>query len=823
MGIAGARGPSIFSAPPGENEEADWLRFRGHTLAPGAPGIEPRWTHGNKQAVGTACSLDSRLWFTIWNGIVTEAFFPLVDHAQLRDLQFLVTDGDGVFHEEKRHLRSQVRRLAPTALGYRIRTTAPDDRYHFDKTVITDPRRPCLLEHVRFVRESGDTTPWRLFVLCAPHLELGGWENNARIAEVNDQPVLTAEKNGIWLAVAATIPFRRASCGYVGSSDGWTDLSLHRRMTWEFDQALDGNVALTGEIPIDETREFTLGLAFGRSLQSAVETLFQSLTVPFSQQRDRFVEQWEAAARRVVPLHRVSGDGGQLYHGSYGVLLSHEDKVYPGAFIASLSIPWGAEKGDEDRGGYHLVWTRDLVQTATGLLAAGDVEAARRALAYLSASQQPDGGFPQNFWLNGEPYWQGVQLDEVAYPILLAAELRRAQALGTFDPYPMVTRAARYLVEHGPATQQERWEELGGFSPSTLAVHIAALVSAGGFARERGDPTTARFLEEYADFLETHVDRWTVTSRGELVPGLPRHYVRILPVNTDSPHPPEDPDEAVMKLKNLPPGTPSEYPARNVVDAGFLELVRWGIRAPDNPLVTDSLQVIDRVLRVDTPAGPCWHRFNHDGYGQRPDGGPYVGWGRGRAWPLLTGERGHYEVAAGRDAAPFLRAMEHFASEAGLLPEQIWDEADRPDFHLTFGGPTESAMPLAWAHAEYVKLLRSIRDGKVFDRLPEVAERYLGSRSAVRPRSAWKFDYQPQTVRQGEPLRILVGSPFVVRWTQDHWRHHEEVASTATSLRLHYADLPTDVPAPIEFTFYWPVVGRWEGRNYTVQVRNPSD
>lgn len=287
------------------------------------------------------------------------------------------------------------------------------------------------------------------------------------------------------MALGATVPFRRLSVGYVGRSDGWTDLTDNFQLDWEFDQALDGNVALTGKLDLDGRREFTLGLAFGDGLHSAVTRLFQALGIPFKEHWTRYMEQWNRPCRKILPLEKVSGDGGNLYHGSFSLLLAHEDKIYPGALIASLSIPWGEAKGDEDMGGYHLVWTRDMVNSATGLLAAGNTETPLRALIYLAASQQPDGGFPQNFWINGEPYWRGIQLDEVAFPILLAWRLRRDEGLREFDPYPMVLRAASYLIRHGPATQQERWEEAGGYSPSTLASNIAALICAACFARAR--------------------------------------------------------------------------------------------------------------------------------------------------------------------------------------------------------------------------------------------------------------------------------------------------------------------------------------------------
>ena len=257
----------------------------------------------------------------------------------------------------------------------------------------------------------------------------------------------------------------------------------------------------------------------------------------------------------------------------------------------------------------------------------------------------------------------------------------------------MVLKAAAYLVRHGPVTQQERWEEASGYSPSTLASNIAALIGAACFARGRGDEAVAALLEEYADFLECHIKAWTVTTEGSLAAGIQRHYIRILPEDVGNANPLEDPNSKVLKIKNHPAGAQDSFPAKEIVDAGFLQLVRYGIRRPDDPLIVDSLKVIDAVLKVDTPVGPVWHRYNHDGYGQREDGGPYIGWGKGRAWPLLTGERAHFELSAGRDVKPLIRAIEGFASTTGLLPEQVWDEPDRPEAYMFLGRPTGSPPP----------------------------------------------------------------------------------------------------------------------------------
>ena len=783
--------------------------------------MPPRWTSSTKDGVGTAYSASSCVWFTLSHGILNEIYYPTIDRPQIRDMQFLITDGRTFFHEERRHLQSEIEELDRWSLGYRIINKEPQGRYRLIKQVIADPHQPCVLIHVQLEGEEKLLEQLQVFALLAPHLEVGGWGNSIRRTEVVGQPILLAWKGQTFLAMGADVGFRKISCGYVGASDGWQALHDNLRMDWEFDRAENGNVAGMGELNLSGRKDFTVALAFGDGQHAAIATLVQSLAIPFAQHKERFAVQW----RRVTELEdldRYATDGGCLYRNSQQLLLAHEDKKFAGALIASASIPWGEHKGDEDLGGYHLVWTRDAVKSATALLASGRKETARRALVYLACSQAANGSFPQNFWIDGTPYWRGIQLDEVAFPVILAWRLWKADGLADFDPYPMVIAAARFLVRHSPVTQQERWEESSGYSPSTLAAIIAALICAAEFARSRQQESTAVFLEQYADFLESHIERWTVTTEGSLVPGISRHYIRIHPSPCDGGIPDEDANAGSLLIPNRPPGAQFIFPAKEIVDAGFLELIRYGIRKPGNALIEDSLQVVDALLKVDTPFGPCWRRYNHDSYGQRPDGGPFEGWGQGRAWPLLTGERGHYELAAGRDPKPYTTALERFASGAGMLPEQVWDEPDRPERRLFLGRPAGSAMPLMWAHAEYVNLLRSVADERVFDLIEPVAARYLHPRPQA-PWQLWKPDRRVQAIPAGSTMRILAFSPFLLHWSADGWQTINDTVSTDTTLGS-FVDLqvsPTQ-RAPFVFTFNWLSEDRWEGQDYQIAVCAPQ-
>jgi glucoamylase len=772
-----------------------------HGNAFGYPGIAPSWTTSTKDGVGTAYSTSSRVWFTLAQGIVTEVYYPTLDRPQIRDAQFLISDGETFFHEERRDLRSEVTRIEAQTLGYRVISADPEGRYRLEKEIICDPHQSCVLLHAKLVAAKGWVKKLRIYFLLAPHLEVGGRNNSAMKIDVAGRQTLVAWKNSTFLALGCDRGFSRASCGFVGASDGWQDLHENFKMDWEFDRAEQGNVALTGEIDLAQGNEFTVTISFGRSLHAAKTKLNQSLAIPFAQHKGRFIEQWQRICCVLHTLDHVGGDGGHLYRSSRTLLLAHEDKTFAGALIASASIPWGYAKGDEDLGGYHLVWVRDMVNSASALLASGDKVTPLRALVYLACSQQPDGGFPQNFWIDGTPYWKGMQLDEVAFPIMLAWRLWKSNALEQFDPYPMVKAAARHLIERAPVTAQERWEESSGFSPSTLAACIAALICAADFARARADSAAAQFIEDDADFLESHVETWTVTSEGSLVPGIRRHYIRILPADINDPAPVEDPNTGLLALANRPPGEPLQFPAKDIVDAGFLELVRYGIRKAGDRLIEDSLHVIDEVLRVETPYGPAWRRYNYDGYGPQADGRAYTGWGIGRAWPLLVGERAHYELAAHRDVRPLISAMENFASQGGLLPEQIWDQPDIPAAGMYLGKPAGSAMPLVWAHAEYIKLLRSVNDSQVFDRIPIVAQRY-GRRQGRKDLEIWKPSRRVRAIAAGSTLRIVLPGTFRLRWSRDQGQSPQEVASTPSGLGLSFVDLPTSAgqSGPVRFT-----------------------
>lgn len=801
-----------------------WLEQQGEAF--GGPGLEPRWTSSAKDAVCTAYSGASRIWFTCSYGILNEIYHPTIDRPQVRDMEFLITDGETFAHEEKRDLDCSFEYIHPEALGVRYTNRDRQGRYTLIKEIICDPHQSVVLQHVRLEGHHELLPRLKIYALLAPHLDDGGWANSARAVDVAGRKVLLAWKNEWSLAMMASCGFSRVSCGFVGASDGWRDVMQGFVMDWEFGSATGGNVALFGELDLgrpvaDGVREFTLAIGIGRGHHTAAQSALTALASPFDEHKNRFLEQWQRVAN---PEHLAAkaGDGGKLMRVSHNILLAHEDKTFSGAFVASASIPWGQTKGDGDLGGYHLVWTRDMVQTATAMLACGRVETARRALVYLACTQQSNGGFAQNFWIDGRPYWSGLQLDEVAFPLILAWRLWKAGGLGGMAIFPFVERAAGFLVRHAPITHQERWEENAGYSPSTLAAVISGLICAVEIARAHDSAELAAFLQEFADWIEFHLEDWTVTNNGVLHPEIKRHYMRIRPPENGEAYACESCGTETVRLQNRPPGTRNAFEAREIIDAGFLELVRYGVRRAGDPLIEDSLKVVDAVLKRDLPQGPGWLRYNWDGYGQRADGGPYQGWGQGRAWPLLTGERAHYELAAGNGFDRLIRTYENFATCGQLLPEQVWDEPDLPAAEMKLGKPAGSALPLVWAHAEYLKLLRSAADGKVFDRIEAVYDRYSSPEGRKRLRRGLEIYSRRrpiQRIPRGATLRILDEARFDVVWSCDGWQTKHTTAARSFGYAGFSADIVPSTETPqIEWTMHWSDQDRWLGYNIEVKI-----
>jgi glucoamylase len=793
--------------------------------APGWPGIPPTWSSSNKRGVGTATSPVSLVWFTLSHGILDEIYYPRVDMACTRDLGFIVTDGQAFFSEEKRHTTHQVALLAPGVPGFHVVNTDMNGRYQIDKDIISDPKRDVVLQRIKFTPLIGKLSDYHLYVLLAPHLANCGQGNTGTVGDYKGVPMLIAERDATALALASSAPWLKRSVGFVGRSDGWQDLMDHKVLTWNYDRAENGNIALVGEIDLSnlEDNSFILALGFGRNVAEAGHRARTSLLDSFDDACTAYIEGWQALQKTLLNLKPPPKAGLDIYRTSAAVLLTHEAKNLPGGIIASLAIPWGFSKGDDDLGGYHLVWPRDLVETAGGLLAAGAVHSTVRILRFLQVTQDEDGHWPQNMWLDGTPYWDGIQLDETAFPILLTDMVCREGACSEIDLSEfrsMARKAAGFIVRNGPVTQQDRWEEDPGYSPFTLAVEIAALLCGADLADSHGEPDIAKYLRETADIWNDNIERWTYVTGTDLAKqaGVSGYYVRIAPIDTADA---SSPAKGFVPIKNRPPEQ-SDAPAVHIVSPDALALVRFGLRAADDPRILNTVKVIDSLLKVDLPTGPSWHRYNGDGYGEHEDGSPFDGTGVGQAWPLLTGERAHYALAAGNvdEATRLLKALESFANEGGLIPEQTWTGPDIPERELFTGKPSGSAMPLVWAHSEYVKLLRSIRDGRVFDMCSQTVQRYQVEK-VTSPFTFWRFNHKCDTFEVGRVLRIEVLAPVTIHWSADGWHNSWDVEATDTGLGVYYADLPTSQLLPgtcVYFTFHWHEPDHWEGIDYSIRA-----
>jgi glucoamylase len=793
------------------------------SIAPGAPGLEALWSPGAKTGVGTALSHDSSVWFTTSHGILTEVFYPFVDTASVRDLEFLVTDRKEFFSEEKRDTYSEVSYLAPGVPAFKLVNTCKRGRYRIEKQIVTDPLRSTILLQIRFEALEGQLQDYAIFVLLNPHLGNQGCNNLGWVGEFKGTPMLFARGVGSALALASSTPWRNRSAGFVGVSDGWQDLSRHKQMRWHYDRAPKGNVALTGEIDLASGQDsFLLALSFGRDENEAGHRARGSLLHGYAAARDAYLAEWTDWQKGLLPLDGSVKHPQDMYRISAMVMRAHESKHIPGGIVASLAVPWGFAKKARDRG-YHLVWPRDMIETIGGMLACERHDDARRVISYFQITQEADGHWPQNMFLDGRPNWNGIQLDETAFVILLVNLAWRYKALedeAVADLWPMVRSAAAYLVQHGPVSPMDRWEEQEGYFASTMAVEIPALLVAADLAEKQGETGTANYLRETADAWNDSIEELIYVTGTNLARrvGVDGYYVRFArPDQLSAPLPACG--ETV--LKNHLPGQ-GRFPVAEIVSPDVLCLVRFGLRAAEDPRIVNSLRVIDHCLKVETPFGPCWHRYPHDGYGEHADGSPFDGTGIGRVWPLMTGERAHYELAAGRkeEAHRLLEAMEAFANESGLLPEQIWDSPDIPEHELCFGRPSGSAMPLVWAHAEYVKLRRSLHDGKVFDMPPQSAQRYIIEKKES-PHVLWRFEQKRRTMRQGKILRLETMPPAIVHWSSDGWKTSNDLRSCPSGLGVHVTDIPTELLSKgtaVVFTFYWPEVRRWEGANFSVLI-----
>lgn len=750
--------------------------------APGGPGAPPAWGPGRKQGFGTAAGPESRVWYTLADGSLSDVFHPRIDSPLLHQLRFLAAAPGAPPIDIAADAEHEVRWVEPGVPSFSVESRHPEVMVRAD--YVTDPMRDALLISGSFEPQLPDLN---LFVLASLHLQPGGPGNDAQVLDL-EPPVLLARQGRTWVALLG--PFAQASVGFLNASDVFVDLYDNDGvMSWQHSEAAGGNVALGARLGI-RNGGFQLVLGIGTSPAEAEDVARTAREEGFARIRRRFSEGWLRRLEVPRAFSQVSGDGGALAHASAAVLLSLEDKEAPGAFVAAPCAPWGETCRDGNHV-YHLVWPRDLYQAATALLQCGDRAAARRALRFLESTQNEYGSWPQNCDTRGLPHWRTPELDETAYPVLLAWQLKVAGALD-FDPWPMVRRAVLNLLTFGPATALDRWEDAGGLSPSTLAAACAALVAAAELAQDGPDAGAADHLRAVADYWNSRLEHWCFARPGGF-------YSRLA----------DDADDGVGP--------------EAVIGVEFLELVRRGLRRPDDPNVLSSLNAVDGLLKAETPRGVAWRRYAGDRYGERPDGSPWSGAGQGRPWPILLGERAQLDLAAGRHAVEAVAAFEAFAGPELLLPEQVWDGEAIPDRGLQPGGPTGSARPLGWSHAEYLKLLAAIATAGSPDRVEPAWRRYVESPPPDAP-LVWHHRHRIQTIPPGGRLLVQLPEAATLIWSGDAWASNAAVPTAPVGLGLHAGQLPTEIMRPgarMEWTVRYP--DRWEGLNYSVTCVEPED
>jgi glucoamylase len=708
--------------------------------APGAPGDKAVWTAADKDGFGTSTTTGSKVWYTLNNGELTEVYYPDLGTPSVRDLQFIVSDGQTFAERETDATNQQVQLVDGRALEYRQVNTDKSGDYRITKTYVSDPARSTVLVDVTF--ESLTGKPYQLYALYDPSLNNGGDNDTA----TSPDGKLLASDGNVSSALVGKPQLGQTSSGYLGTSDGWTDLKDDYKMDWSYGSASSpGNVVQTARTPLtglSGSQDLTLSLGFGTTTSAALKGAQGSLGAGLEKTATAYESGWHDYLGSLNAAPASVGSSGGLQHTTYDVsamtLAAHEDKTYRGAYIASPTMPWVWGQGLENpSGAYHLVWSRDLYQIATALLAAGDRAGAERSLTYLFERQQKsDGSFPQNSTVDGTPHWGNTQLDEVAFPIVLAWQLGRTDGTTYRDH---IKPAADYIVANGPATPQERWENQGGYSPATIASEIAGLVCAADIARANGDRASSNRYLRVADDWQQSVEKWTVTTNGPLASHP--YYLRIT----------KDGNPNAGTTYNIGDSGPNGIDQRRVVDTSYLELVRLGVKPANDPNIVQSLAVVDSTktldyqkvgLKVDTPNGTFWHRFNFDGYGETRTGGPWdIGYPPcqlttclqtqatiGRVWPIFAGERGEYELAAGQAGAAGRLTSVAKAGNAGyMLPEQVWDDfPPSGQSGFTRGEGTFSATPLAWTHAQFVRLAWSIQANRPVEQPSIVACRYTG-------------------------------------------------------------------------------------------------
>jgi glucoamylase len=673
--------------------------------APGAPGANATWNEANLQGFADSLGSDSKVWYTLGDGELENVFYPETDTPDTFGLQYLVSNGSTFTDTETSNTTHAISLVDPTSLVWQQVNTATNGDFTITKTYIADPSRSVVLIETTF--DNLSSTPLDLYADYLPQLSNDGMGNTGGTDATSGD--LVASNGSVSSALASSAGFTQTTTGYVGtSSDGSEQLADSYALTSTYSSASTaGHIVQVAQIPVaaSGSTTFTLALGFDSSQSAAISDASASLAAGFSSLESSFEAGWHSwLAGLNAPPASVTGSAKleAQYYVSLMEVKADEDKTYVGGFVASPTDPWGTSVSANSAGGhgYHVVWTRDEYEMASALLAAGDTTDANAALQYIfNYEEESSGAVKQNTFLNGTAVFGSLQMDEVADPIILAYQLGATSA----SDWSYIELLANYLVANGPYTPQERWEENSGYSPATMASEIAGLLCAAAIAEANGEASDAATYQATALSWASEVDSLTYTTTGPY--GNGDYFLRITPDG--------DPNSgASISIAN----GGGSHDDRTVVDPSFLELVRLGIKSPTATDITNTLSVVDSELEVQTPEGPIWHRYDFDGYGETASGGDYTGSGVGNVWPVLSGERGEYDVADGNlpGAQSLLETMAGAANSSYQIPEQDWAGTTGTG-GFTFGEPDNSATPLMWAMAQYVRLAIDISAGQDVD------------------------------------------------------------------------------------------------------------
>jgi len=769
--------------------------------APSGPEGRPRWTTGEKYGIGTVADHGetdaSKVWFTLTEGALTEVRFPRVDLMNMRTADFVIADADekssytARTHNETRRdddTDTVERRVEPTdddaLLFEHVVTERGDGRGHeWTLTVeyAIDPDHDAIVADVDF--ESADDNEYDIYAVADISLtntgtrdrgyrlgERGNYHLAARDAEAYDtgaEALLTDQDGDVYsvaVAMTTTSRFDWATVGAAGSAH-LAELFSEGDRPMPNDRLDDDNIVLAGRIGTGETVSDTLAFGFGENADTAAALgeAEGALAPDYEDVRTAYAETWrEFLSDKQIPDYIINDEAlYKQYKSCLMALRAVEDKTYLGAGIASPSVPWGeAVTADEPKGyGYNFVWSRDLYQVFTVFEAIGDHKTATDALQYIFEYQQDEEGFiPQNTYVNGLTRWGGEQIDNISFPLIMAYQLAENDIAFdevTYD-YINVKRSADYVARNGPATAQERWEEEAGYSPSSIAAEVAGLVCAADLAIEEEQTADALVWLALADEWAVKVEDWCATKTGtELHTNTP-YYVRVT----------RDGNPEAGHLRTLANAGPT-LDEREIIDGGFLELTRLGIKPAEDTIIENSLTEVDDTIRVDTPQGPAFYRYNGDGYGERAMGEKGAPWtiqtkGKGRLWPIFTGERGEYELLAGTsegELAPLnlLRTMAGFANSGRMIAEQVWDRHIDNEYNWEMGEGTGAATPLAWSMAQFIRLAHGIEAGEPVETPAVVEQRYRGESRPAEPELEIETKTKTTTVKENTQSLTLTG------------------------------------------------------------------